>query len=88
MAREYRMDGVERKLALGSYPEITLSEARTARDSARRQVANTVDPNAAKRQARIEASVRACNSFATVAEELIEKKAREGIAHATHHRVQ
>ncbi len=80
---KYRMDGVERKLALGPYPEITLAEARAARDAARRQLAHAVDPNAAKRQARIEASVRASNSFATVAEELIEKKGREGIAQAT-----
>lgn len=80
---KYRMNGVERKLALGSYPEITLAEARTARDAARRQLAHAVDPNAAKRQARIEASVRASNSFAAVAEELIEKKGREGLAQAT-----
>lgn len=80
---KYRINGVERKLALGSYPEITLAEARTARDAARRQLAHAVDPNAAKRQARIEASVRASNSFAAVAEELIEKKGREGLAQAT-----
>ncbi len=80
---KYRMNGMERKLALGSYPEITLAEARAARDSARRQLAHAVDPNVAKRQARIEASIRASNSFATVAEELIEKKTREGLAEPT-----
>lgn len=80
---KYRMNGVERKLALGSYPEITLAEARAARDAARRQLAHAVDPNVAKRQARIEASIRASNSFATVAEELIEKKTREGLAEPT-----
>ena len=80
---KYRMDGVERKLALGSYPEITLAEARAARDAARRQLAHAVDPNVAKRQARIEASIRASNSFATVAEELIDKKTREGLAEPT-----
>lgn len=80
---KYRIDGVERKLAIGPYPEITLAEARAARDAARRQLAHAIDPNAAKRQTRIEASVRAGNSFATVAEELIEKKGREGIAQAT-----
>ena len=74
---KYRMNGVERKLALGSYPEITLAEARSARDAARRQVANAVDPNFAKRQARIEASMRAENSFAKVAEELIAKREKE-----------
>jgi hypothetical protein len=80
---KYRINGVERKLALGSYPEITLAEARSARDAARKQVAHAVDPNAAKRQARIEASIRANNSFASVAEELIEKKTREGLAEPT-----
>jgi hypothetical protein len=77
------MNGVERKLALGAYPEITLAGARTARDAARKQLAHAIDPNAAKRQARIEASIRAGNNFASVAEELIEKKSREGRAVTT-----
>ena len=80
---KYRMNGVERKLSLGSYPEITLAEARAARDNARRQIAHEVDPNAAKRQARIEASMRAENSFSRVAEELIEKREKEGVSPRT-----
>ena len=80
---KYRMNGVERKLAFGPYPEITLAEAREQRDAARKQLAKSVDPNAAKRQARIEAGIRASNSFASVAEELIDKNAREGRAEPT-----
>jgi integrase len=80
---KYRINGAERKLALGAYPEITLAEARTARDVARKQLAHAIDPNVAKRQARIEASIRAGNSFASVAEELIDKKGKEGLAQAT-----
>ncbi len=80
---KYRMNGVERKLALGSYPEITLAEARSARDAARRQLAHSIDPNFVKRQERIEAGIRASNSFSSVAQELIEKKAREGMAEPT-----
>lgn len=80
---KYRMGGVERKLALGAYPEITLAEARAARDAARRQLAHAVDPNAAKRQARIEASIRAENSFESVAEELIAKREKEGVSPRT-----
>lgn len=80
---KYRMNGAERKLALGAYPEITLAEARAARDAARRQLAHAVDPNVAKRQARIEATMRAGNSFATVAEELIAKRAQEGVSPRT-----
>lgn len=80
---KYRMNGAERKLALGAYPEITLAEARAARDAARRQLAHAVDPNVAKRQARIEATMRAGNSFATVAEELIAKREQEGVSPRT-----
>ncbi|MDE1895475.1 MAG: tyrosine-type recombinase/integrase [Rhodospirillales bacterium] len=80
---KYRINGTERKLSLGAYPEITLAEARTARDAARKQLAHAIDPNTAKRQARIEASIRAGNTFANVADELIEKKGREGRATAT-----
>ncbi len=80
---KYRMNGTERKLALGAYPEITLAEARAARDAARRQLAHAVDPNVAKRQARIEASMRAENSFASVAEELIAKREKEGVSPRT-----
>ena len=80
---KYRMHGVERKLALGAYPDITLAEARVARDLARRHLAQAVDPNTAKREARIEASIRANNSFAGIAEELIEKRSKEGLAAPT-----
>ena len=53
---KYRSHGVERKLALGSYPEVSLAEAREARDAARKQLTQHVDPNVAKRRAKIEAS--------------------------------
>ena len=68
---------------MGAYPEVSLADARAARDAARKQLARNVDPNSAKRQARIEANIRAGNSFATIAAELIEKKAREGLAEPT-----
>lgn len=80
---KYRMNGVERKLALGSYPEITLAEAREARDAARKQVSQMIDPNAAKRQARIEATIQANNTFASVAEELLAKREMEGLSPRT-----
>lgn len=80
---KYRINGVERKLAVGPYPEITLAEARAARDAARRQLAHSIDPNYAKRQARIEATMRAENSFSKVAEELIAKREKEGVSPRT-----
>ena len=60
-----------------------MAEARATRDAARKQIAFDVDPNAAKRKAQFEASIRAGNSFSKIAEELIAKKAKEGLAEAT-----
>jgi Arm DNA-binding domain len=73
---KYRMHEIERKLALGAYPDVSLAEVWTARDAARRHVARDVDPRAAKRAARLEAGVCAGNSFASIAEELIEKRCK------------
>ncbi len=36
---KYRVDGREKKLAIGRYPEIGLAEARRRRDAAREQLA-------------------------------------------------
>lgn len=80
---KYRLHGVERKLALGAYPAITLADARAAREDAKKQLAHAVDPNTAKRQARIAASISAGNSFSAVANELIAKREKEGVAAAT-----
>jgi len=54
---KYRFNKQERKLALGTYPEISLQDARKRRDDARRLLANDVDPGAirkAQKQAKIE----------------------------------
>lgn len=80
---KYRINSVERKLVLGSYPDVTLAAARAARDAARSHVAQDVDPNVVKRQAKIEARIRLGNTFATVAEELIAKREQEGVSPRT-----
>ena len=46
---KYRIRGFEQKLALGSYPDVSLADARTNRDAARKHLAKDVDPNAVKR---------------------------------------
>ncbi|MDY4388714.1 tyrosine-type recombinase/integrase [Pectobacterium aroidearum] len=45
----YRSDGKENTLALGVYPEVSLSEARQKRDEARKLIAAGVDPNEHKK---------------------------------------
>ncbi|AOA57117.1 tyrosine-type recombinase/integrase [Acinetobacter larvae] len=47
---KYRFDGRESTLTIGSYPEITLAQARRARDEARIQLYSNIDPNAVKNQ--------------------------------------
>ena len=54
---KYRFDGKEKKLAFGSYPEISLIDARKQRDEARSQLAHDIDPGAvrkAQKQAKVE----------------------------------
>ncbi len=50
----YRFDGKEKMLALGIYPEVTLSDARARRDEARKQLANGIDPSDKKKTDKIE----------------------------------
>lgn len=80
---KYRMHGVERKLSLGRYPDVSLSDARKARDAAREAKGGGDDPAAAKRRERVAAKLAAGTTFGAVATEYIEKAAREGRAPAT-----
>lgn len=47
---KYRYDGKEKVLSIGSYPAISLKLARDARDQAKEQLAQGLDPSAAKQQ--------------------------------------
>jgi hypothetical protein len=51
---KYRFAGKEKTLALGAYDEVTLAEARTARDDARKLLRDGVDPSAVKRQKKLD----------------------------------
>lgn len=53
----YRFGGKEGMLSLGTYPEVSLAEARRRRDATRTMIANGVDPSA-QRRADKEASTR------------------------------
>jgi integrase len=80
---KYRSHGIERKLALGKYPAVTLSAARKARDEARAKAGAGDDPAAAKRRERAAAKLAAATTFGAVALEYISKAEREGRAPAT-----
>ena len=65
---DYRYEGKRLTLAIGSYPEITLAEARAKREEHRRQVANGINPNTVKKILRT-VKTASENSFEAVARE-------------------
>lgn len=80
---KYRFAGKEKRLALGSYPEISLADARKRRDDARAILEQGNDPSVVRRKEKAAAKVSAENSFVCVAEEYLEKLEKEGRAPAT-----
>lgn len=80
---KFRFHGIEKKMALGRYPDVGLKEAREKRDEAREQLESGVDPVAARTQARVAAEIAARTTFRLVADELIEKMELEGKAAST-----
>lgn len=80
---KYRYQGKEQQLSLGTYPEISLKDARKRRDKARQTLAEGKNPGAEKKRSKLIEAISAGNTFKAVAEEYIEKQAREGRAEAT-----
>ncbi len=63
----YRFGGKQRVLAIGAYPEVTLSQARDLRDAAKAALSNGIDPSQQKRAQKLHAAAQADNTFAAVA---------------------
>lgn len=66
---KYRFAGVEKKLSLGAFPEISLAAARDAREEARKQLANDIDPGVLKNSIKRSRQIAAENSFEALARE-------------------
>ena len=75
---KYRIDGKEKKLALGSYPGMGLKDARVGRDEARRIAHAGRDPSVDKRDARIAKRIASAHMFAALADEYIAQLKAEG----------
>ena len=69
---KYRFDRREKKLTFGTYPEISLADARQRRDEARRHLAHGVDPGAV-RKAQKQADTAETETFEVIAREWHEK---------------
>jgi len=66
---KYRFRGKEKRLALGSYPDVSLKAAREARDSARAMLADDRDPGQHKRDLKAQNEWTAGSSFEEIARE-------------------
>lgn len=69
----YRIGGAQKKLCIGSYPDISLKQARDAAYEARRAVASGGDPAFEKRKRKIRAEFLSAQTFEAVAREYIEQ---------------
>lgn len=70
---KYRIDGKEKRISLGTYPEISLKDARERRGLARKQLANGVDPSASRKAAKVARVSECTNTLEAVAREWFSK---------------
>ncbi|MBC3870298.1 tyrosine-type recombinase/integrase [Undibacterium oligocarboniphilum] len=62
-------NGSESRLAFGTYPEVSLAEAREKRLEARKLIAQGIDPGQARRKAKEESASASANTFEKIARE-------------------
>lgn len=75
---KYRIEGREKLLAIGAYPEIGLGEARRWREEARELIALGKDPSREKQRDKVRARIQAADTFAAICTEYCEKRRRDG----------
>ncbi|KAA0913219.1 tyrosine-type recombinase/integrase [Aquicoccus porphyridii] len=81
--QKYQLAGKERTITHGSYPNVSLREARAKRDAIRDQLASGQDPAVQRRLDQIEAETQARNTFHLVAEEYLQMAYDRELADAT-----
>jgi integrase len=79
----YHFDDKEKMLSLGSFPQVSLADARAKRDNALKLLADGIDPSDQKKQDKLIAEVAKRNTFAAVAEEYLERLAASGVTEGT-----
>ncbi|MFZ1813176.1 MAG: integrase arm-type DNA-binding domain-containing protein [Rhizobiaceae bacterium] len=79
----YRFIGKEKLLSLGTYPILSLSEARKKRDEAKRLLADGIDPSIQKQLDRIDAETKARMTFKEIADEYYQGLVDRELAPAT-----
>jgi integrase len=69
---KYRFEGTEKQLALGSYPALSLADARERHAKARKQLANGIDPMAERKAEKTAVLVATKHTFQKIAEQWLE----------------
>ncbi len=72
---KYSFDAKEKLLSLGTYPDVSLKDARTRRDESRKLLADGIDPGANRKAIKASRQDSAANSFEIVAREWYAKNA-------------
>ena len=78
---KYRLHGKEKTLALGVYPEVSLAQARDARDEAKKKIKSNIDPIIERREAKQKIMTAQENTFAVTAKEWHEQQKDRWTAH-------
>jgi integrase len=78
---KYRLDGKEKQLAMGSYPDVSLTAARKARDAAKLKKAEGTDPIQARKLEKLKSSTMAENTFKATALEWFALKRESWSSH-------
>ena len=80
---KYRINGIERLLSIGQYPDVSLAKARKAKEAARSQLADGIDPSEAKQEAKAQAREAQGNTFEKIGAAFLSKQQIEGKSKAT-----
>lgn len=70
---KYRFDHKEKRLSLGTYPDVSLRDARERRDEARKLLANVIDPGDNRKALKASRAEQVANTFEVLAREWYEK---------------
>lgn len=70
----YRFEGKEKMLSLGTYPDVTLKDARERRDAARKLLTDGVDPGQQRKAIKAAREGVTANSFEVICREWLENK--------------
>ncbi|WP_374387434.1 tyrosine-type recombinase/integrase [Sandaracinobacter sp.] len=76
---KYRIEGREKLLALGAYPEVGLGEARRRREEARELIAIGKDPSREKQRDKVRARIQSADTFKAICDEYCQKRRRDGV---------